>query len=127
MSLDITTCPIFDDWGDNGIDDSVKNILEWGNVQVEYSSFEVGRTKKTTWAYWSMYWEKGVIGMPHLKSPDDEKYARIHAALFVFLWCNKIGAYLADQLCEDYIYRLKRNEQYRQQWKLESRPDYYII
>jgi len=126
MSIDVTTCPVFDNWDITSIEDSVKKILEWGNVNVIYSTFEVGK-KKERISYWNMAWEKGTIGMWHLQSPDEEKYARIHAALFIFLWCNKVSASLADQLCEDYTYQLKQREEFDMRRKLQSRPDNYVI
>lgn len=100
MNLD--TCPIFDE---SDVDGSMEAIQAWSGFEVIYDTAPItigrGKNKKDLSNYWTMYWEQGFMNTGYAES--DERYARMYAALFIFLWCHKVGVSMADMLAYSFV------------------------
>ena len=82
-----------------------EDIINWADAKVEFDDTFVGSDGKEThypemacW-YLSHKWGSWALGY----RVDQEKKARMHAALFLFLWYKGVGLPLSDELASFYV------------------------
>lgn len=101
-----TECPDFDDC-------DFEKVLTWAKAEVIYEDvFVNGKGEKFVRpdrGYWTMFWEHGFIGFNTFKR-EDERVARIAAAMFIYLWCRGVMASIADPLAVLYARHLQKME-----------------
>ena len=85
-------CPEFDEAKP---EESSEKILTWAKADVEFKE------------EWQLFWPVGFITL----CSTEEKYAKIEAAMFIYLFCTGVLASLAIHLNTAYADMIKRYDQ----------------
>jgi hypothetical protein len=104
--IEKSECPLYDD-----DKESIDAILNWApGADVGWSDMFVNpKTKVSTpnpkLAHWTMVWAMGFIGFTSLRDNTrfNERCARAASALFIYLWCQNVPAYIASNCAEAYV------------------------
>ena len=97
-------------------DDKYEDILAWAGARVVYSD-TFGNEKKgfhkcPGLAHWTLLDGHGFLGLD-FKKVEDEKYARIAGAMFVYLnHARYVPTAVADSLCMAYAFRRKSCDEF---------------
>lgn len=101
FDIEDTVCPEYED------ENSVEPILAWAKANVEYNAPDAHTFFFP--AYWQLSWSHGSIALSWLNEVD-EKFARLEAAMFIYLWTTGVPASLCSELISFYSHGLKELE-----------------